>query len=134
MNIQNWITKETISKLILPYSKTIQGLFIIEFNKMMNSHNWIGNIIMEENIQIKHMNFLLILDKYINKYNGNFYSFDIKTQVYIENKNNVYLESYIKNFNCLGNMFHQKYYCVKNGDISYNNKYVNEIKSIIKKN
>ena len=134
MNIQNWITKETISKLILPHSKMIQGAFAIEFNKVLNHNNWIGNIVLEENIQIANTNFFLILTNYINKYNTNIYSFDLTTQVYIQNKNNSYLESYIRNFNYLSNMYHQKYYCVKDGKISYDDKYVKEIKQHIKKN
>lgn len=74
---QNWITKETISRLILPNSKIIEGAFALEFYKMLNSNNSIGNIILEENI--KGINFSLMLNKYINKYNYQIFGYHIKT-------------------------------------------------------
>jgi hypothetical protein len=131
MFLNQWITKETVSKLIIPHSKMIQGAFAIEFNKMLESNNWIGNIVLEENIIVKDINFFLIINKYINKYNWNYYSYDLTSQVYFQHNNNTYLESYLKNFNQNAMMFNEKYYGVKNNKIYYNNKIVNEVKKIL---
>ncbi len=134
MQVQQWITKENISKLILPYSKMIQGAFAIEFYKMINSTNWIGNIILEENIKYNGLDFILVLDKYICKYNWQFYTWNLKTQLYLKHGNNFYFESYNKNFSYPNFSFTQNYYCIKNNNIIDESKFVNEIKCIIKKN
>ncbi len=134
MQIQQWITKETISKIILPYSKMIQGAFAIEFYKMINSPNWIGNIVLEENIKCKGLDFILVLDKHIRKYNWQFYTWNLKTQLYLAHDNKLYFESYNRDFSYPNFCFIQKHYCIKNNEIINSSKFVTEVKSIIKKN